>query len=107
MKRLGVPAALSLVLLVVAASAPAGAQGRVVRLDGLVQWIAGDKMVMILDNGPSVAIDLTRVPQDQYRALVQRERVAVIGVVSSDNRRVVATAILRGDYGGDYGSQAP
>lgn len=91
-------------LVLAGALAPAVAQGRYVRLDGSVQWVAADKMQLILDNGASVAIDLTQVPQDQYRTLRARDRVSVIGVVSADNRRVLATSVSPGDT---WGGQAP
>ena len=78
---------------------PAWAQGRVVRLDGYVQWIAGERMMLVLDSGPSVAVELGQVPQDQYRALAQRERVSVEGTLSPDNRRVFARSIIRDPYG--------
>ncbi len=91
-------------LILVGALGLAAAQGRYVRVDGSVQWIAADKMQLILDSGLSVAIDLTRVPQDQYRTLRERDRVSVIGVVSADNRRVLATSVTPGDT---WGGQAP
>ena len=74
---------------------PAAAQGRQVQLDGVVQWIAGDKLMLILDSGPSVAVELRQVRQDQYSTLTQRDRVTVLGTVSPDNRRVYATSIFR------------
>jgi hypothetical protein len=86
------------VLALFGAASPVWAQGRLVRLDGLVQWIAGDKMMLILDNGRSVAVELAQVPQDQYRALTQRDRVTVEGTVSPDNRRVFARAVIRDSY---------
>jgi hypothetical protein len=87
-------------LVLTATLSPAAAQERPVRLDGLVQWIAADKLMLILDSGPSVAIDLSRTPLEQYRGLTQRDRVIVLGVVSSDNRRVFALSIIgRGSYG--------
>jgi len=73
---------------------PAAAQ-RPIRLDGMVQWIAGDKLMLITDAGPSVAVELRQVPQDQYQGLTQRDRVIVYGAVSQDNRRIYATAIVR------------
>jgi hypothetical protein len=97
-------AAIALSLVIAGALAPASAQGRYVRLDGWVQWIAADKMQLIVDGGASVAVDLTQVPQEQYRALRQRDRVSVIGVVSSDNRRVLATSVTPADQ---WGTQAP
>ncbi len=92
MKRVLLALAASVVL--TGAAAPAVAQERYVRLDGWIQWIAADKMMLVLDGGPGVPIDLTRVPQDEYRTLAQRDRVAVIGVVSADNRRVFATSVI-------------
>jgi hypothetical protein len=96
-------ALVALSLALATAVGPSLAQGRSVRLDGLVQWIASDKLVMILDTGPSIAVDLGQVPQDQYRALNPRDRIVVIGTVSADNRRVLATSIVRAEWGG----QAP
>jgi hypothetical protein len=75
--------------------APAAARGQLVRLEGRVQWVAGQMAVVHLDTGPVVSVDLTRVPQDEYLALKTRERVTVVGTVSEDGK-VAATSILRG-----------
>jgi hypothetical protein len=77
----------------------ADAQERVVRVDGLVQWIGGLRMVLQTDTGPSVGVDLASVPQSEYAGLVVRERVAVIGMVSADNRDIVGTSVVRADRG--------
>jgi hypothetical protein len=82
--------------LLVGVVAPAGAQERPVRLDGRVQWIAGQAMTLQLDTGGSVSVDLVRVPQDQYAVLAPNEHVTVIGVVTAGGRRIAGTAILRG-----------
>ena len=73
----------------------AAAQEQMVRVDGLVQWIGGQQMVVQADTGPSVGVDLTSVPQDEYAGLGVRDRVAVIGMVSPDGRRVIGTSIVR------------
>jgi hypothetical protein len=92
---------LALFLLVPASSmlavtAPAAAADeQVVRVDGLVQWIGGGQMVVQSDNGSSVGVDLTSVPQDEYAGLGVRDRVAVVGMVSPDGRRVIGTSIMR------------
>jgi hypothetical protein len=95
--------ALSL-LLAAGHRAPAAAQGRYMRLDGIVQWIASNKMQLILDSGPSVSIDLTQVPQEQYRGLSQRDRVGVIATLSSDGRQILGLSITRVD---PFGYEAP
>jgi len=71
------------------------AQEQVVRVDGLVQWIGGQQMIVQADTGPSVGVDLTSVPQDEYAGLGVRDRVAVIGMISPDGRRVIGTSIMR------------
>lgn len=96
---------ISMALLVIAALAlgpggaltPVVAQDQVVRVDGLVQWIGGQQMVVQADRGPSVGVDLASVPQDEYAGLAVRDRVAVIGVVSPDGRRLLGTSIVRSE----------
>jgi hypothetical protein len=46
-----------------------------------------------------VGVDLASVPQSEYAGLVVRERVAVIGMVSADNRDIVGTSVVRADRG--------
>jgi hypothetical protein len=91
--------ALGLVAILVLACAPAGteAQGRWVRFNGRVQWIAGQVMVVQLDTGLSVSVDIARVPQDEYAALSRSERIGVIGIVTDSSRQVIATSIVRAD----------
>jgi len=89
-------AILALALSLVGPIAPAAAaQEQVVRIDGRVQWIGGGQMVVQTDTGPSVGIDLTSVPQDEYVGLNVRDRVAVIGMVSPDGRHLIGTSIMK------------
>jgi hypothetical protein len=60
-----------------------------------VQWIGGQQMVVQADTGPSIGVDLTSVPQEEYAGLGVRDRVAVMGMVSPDGRRVIGTSIVR------------
>ena len=83
-------------LIVALAFSPALAQPHYVRLTGWVQWIAGEKLMLVLDNDfGSVPVDLRRVPLDEYRTLTQRDQVIVIGVVSEDNRGIAGTSVRR------------
>ena len=91
-KRCLVAVVASLVLF--GAVAPGTAQDKVVRLQGRVQWIAGEKMMLIPDNGGlPIEIDIKQVPQDEYRTLAEGDPVAVSGVVSPDGRKLIATSI--------------
>jgi hypothetical protein len=90
-------AVIALVLGAVGSLAPAVSQERIVRVDGLVQWIGGRQMVVQADTGPSVGVDLASVPQDEYAGLGVRDRVAVIGMVSPDGRQIIGTSIMRSE----------
>ena len=82
-------------LLLALPAAPA-AQSRYVRLEGRVQWIAGNVLSLARNDGPSVRIDLARVPQSDYGGLAQGDWVIVTGQLSDDYRRVLGTSIQRG-----------
>lgn len=89
-------AALATWLIVVLASGPALAQGRPIALAGWVQWIAANRLMLILHDGPGVVpVDLTRVPLDQYQTLAPRDAVTVLGILTDDNRQVIGTALIR------------
>ena len=91
-KRCLVAIVVSLVLL--EAVAQGAAQDKVVRLQGRVQWIAGEKMMLIPDDGSlPFEVDIKQVPQDNYRTLTQGDAVVVSGVVSRDGRKVIATSV--------------
>ena len=83
-------------LVVALAFSTAVAQPRYVRLTGWIQWIAADKLMLVLDNGSGVVpVDLTHVPLDEYHTLSQRDQVAVTGVVSQDNRVLFGASVIR------------
>src|SRR5215475_5470130 len=85
-----------LVLVPVIAPGVAQAQ-RYMQVEGWVQWVAADRLQLVLDNGLSISVDLTRVPQSQYVGLGpgQRDRIIVIGHIAPDNRRFIAVSITR------------
>jgi hypothetical protein len=101
LRRLVVFAALALLLALPSASA---AQTRYIRLEGRVQWVAGNVLSLAVNDGPSVGIDLVRVPQSDYGGLAQGDWVIVLGQLSGDYRRVLGASIQRG-Y--PIGIQAP
>jgi len=86
-------------------TASADSQQSDLRLEGRVQWIAGQTMILTTNTdlmgsyvpqAPwSVRVDLTRVPQDEYGTLAQGDFVAVTGLLSEDNRLVVGASIER------------
>jgi uncharacterized protein YdeI (BOF family) len=66
-----------------------------VRVEGRVIWRAGQKAVIAPDGSPSVNIDLSQVPQDQYGVLKEGDRVVVTGSVPNERNRVIAGSIER------------
>ena len=77
------------------ASVPAFAQEWPIRFDGRVQWVAGQQMVVNSDFGPSITVDLLRVPQGEYAGLTAGDRVTIIGVVRNGNPRVRGSSVVR------------
>ena len=83
------------VVLLLALSGPSSAQSRSIRFEGRVQWIAGSVLSVAMNDGPSVAIDLGRVPQSDYSGLAQGDWVIVVGELSPDRRRILGSGITR------------
>ena len=93
LRRLLVSVLAPLILALPAASA---AQARYVRLEGHVQWIAGNVLSLFVNDRPAVGIDLARVPQSDYAGLRQGDWVLITGQLSDDYRRVLGMSIQRG-----------
>ena len=83
------------VSLLLALPASAWAQSRPIRFEGRVQWISGSVLSVAVNDGPSVAVDLGRVPQSDYSGLAQGDWVIVVGELSPDRRRIFGTGITR------------
>jgi len=81
-------------LVVLGTFAAASPQGQAVTLQGRVQWIAGEKMMLIPDNGDRpVEVDLKKASLDDYRTLTEGDPVVVSGDVSSDGTKLIARSI--------------
>jgi hypothetical protein len=114
---------MALVVVLTAGAWPTAAPAQeYVELDGTVQWIAGQTLTLGLDtpsgppsyviSGPflvpvpaprqTVEVDLSNLRQADYAFMRTGERLTVIGVLSEDRRRVIATSLIRGS-----GPQAP
>jgi hypothetical protein len=90
-------ATIAAVLVLAATLGPAVAQGQYMQVDGWVQWLSADKLQLVLDSGLSISVDLTKVPQSEYQALGlgPRDRISVVGVVSADNRKLIASSVVK------------
>lgn len=80
-------------LLLLSLPTAAAAQGMILRYEGRVQWIAGSTMILVMDEGWSIRIDLTRVSLSDYSGLKPRDRIVVSGVASQDGNYVIGLSI--------------
>jgi hypothetical protein len=79
---------------IVAAPLAAEAQ-RLLVYEGRVQWIAGSTLILATDDGWSIKVDVTRVPQSDYSGLGPRDRIVVTGTLSQDGNYVLGVSIGR------------
>jgi len=82
-------------------AAPLAAEAqRLLLYEGRVQWIAGSTLVLATDDGWSLRVDLTRVPQSDYSGFRQGDRIIVSGKLSQDGNYVRGLSIerARSDY---------
>jgi len=84
---------MALALLSVLSVTPSVADDAPVHFRARVLWIAGDTLMVATDDGQSVNVNLTRVPQDQYQRLRINDRVVVTGAIPTEQDRVEATSI--------------
>jgi len=77
-------------------AAPLAAEAqRLLLYGGRVQWIAGSTLILATDDGWSIKVDLTRVPQSDYSGLGPRDRIIVSGTLSQDGNYVLGLSIER------------
>jgi len=82
-------------------AAPLAAEAqRLLLYEGRVQWIAGSTLILMTDEGWSLRVDLTRVPQSDFSGVGPRDRIIVSGTLSQDGNYVLGRSIerVRSDY---------
>jgi len=73
-----------------------GAQEQpILRFEGRVTYVAPSEMIVALDSGGVVMLDLARMPQGEIRQIAQNDYVTVIGFIQRPSHRVIATSIQR------------
>ena len=84
-----------LILALVWAS-PIGAQEQpVLRFGGRVTYVSPQEMLVALDSGGVVMLDLVRISQDETGRIAQNDYVTVTGFIRRPSHRVIATSIQR------------
>jgi len=85
-------AAASGLLLLTVGICIAGAQERIL-VQGVVQWVAGTRLMMVADNGVGLRVDLMRADQSSYMGLRAGDRIVVVGTVAPERDRLMAESI--------------
>ena len=60
---------------------------------GRVIWVQGTRMALAPDSGGSFDVDVSKVDQTSYQFLKSGDAVTIVGVVTPDGNRVIATTI--------------
>jgi hypothetical protein len=98
----GLLAAATIAMILIAVVGAGVAQEQQMSVEGRVQWISGQRMVVapvgavVAPAGTSaINVDLSQVAQGEYSGLAQGDAVVISGTVSSARDRIVATSIRR------------
>ena len=91
-----VRALLTLAALLATLPFAAAATAQEVQVEGRVQWVAADRMIVAPFTAPgAVSVDLTQVDQDEYQDLTTGDFVLVTGTISGNGDRLIARFIRR------------
>ena len=60
---------------------------------GRVIWVQGTSMAFAPDSGGSFDVDVSKVDQTSYQFLKSGDAVTIVGVISADGARVIASTI--------------
>jgi hypothetical protein len=83
-------------ILVLAWASSIGAQEQsILRFGGRVTYVSPQEMLVALDSGGVVMLDLGRISQSETRQIAQNDYVTVIGFIRRPSHRVIATSIQR------------
>lgn len=67
----------------------------ILRFEGRVTHVGPREMLVAIDNGPVVLVDLARIPQGEIREITQNDYVFVVGFVRRPSHKVIATSVER------------
>ena len=84
-----------LLLALVWASSTGAQEPPILRVEGRVTYVSPREMLVALDSGGVVMLDLGRIPQGQISEIAQNDYVAVIGFIRRPSHRVIATSLQR------------
>lgn len=87
---------LATLILILAWASSIGAQEQpILRFGGRVTYVSPQEMLVALESGGVVMLDLGRMSQGETRQIAQNDYVTVIGFIQRPSHRVIATSIQR------------
>jgi len=84
-----------LILALVWASSIGAQEQPILRFEGRVTYVSPTEMLVALDSGGVLMLDLARIHQGEIRQIAQNDYVTVIGFIRRPSHRVIATSIHR------------
>jgi hypothetical protein len=84
-----------LILTLVWASSIGAQEQPVLRFEGRVTHVSPTEMLVALDSGGVLMLDLARIPQGEIRQIAQNDYVTGIGFIRRPSHRLIATSIQR------------
>lgn len=70
-------------------------QEPILRIEGRVTYVSPWEMLVEVDGGPVVMLDVSRIPQGELRQIAQHDYVVVTGFIRRPSRKIFATDIRR------------
>jgi hypothetical protein len=84
-----------LILTLVWASSISAQEQPILRFEGRVTHVSPSEMLVALDSGGVLMLDLARIPQGEIRQIAQNDYVTGIGFIRRPSHRLIATSIQR------------
>jgi hypothetical protein len=84
-----------LILTLVWASSIGAQEQPILRFEGRVTHVSPSEMLVALDSGGVLMLDLARIPQGEIRQIAQNDYVTGIGFIRRPSHRLIATSIQR------------
>ena len=83
------------ILTLVWASSLGAQEQPTLRFNGRVTHVSPTEMLVALDSGGVLMLDLARIPQGEIRQIAQNDYVTGIGFIRRPSHRLIATSIQR------------
>jgi hypothetical protein len=67
----------------------------ILRFEGRVTYVSPREMLVAVDSGGVVMVDLARIHQSETRQIEQNDYVVVVGFIRRPSHKIIATSVQR------------